>query len=147
MPVRWEGKNLIDMKESNLTFAEGFLGTQAAVAKKQGKLMMAFDWDKAAEIIKNRFNEHSDLVAEAGLQGDWNYTGGEIFNDKKPTNENYTYLTSNWATPTLILFWNGEEQEEVECFTTNKSRFNSDSKWDDESLKILGLELSDGIDD
>ena len=52
MPVRWEGKNLIDMKESNLTFAEGFLGTQAAVAKKQGKLMMAFDWDKAAEIIK-----------------------------------------------------------------------------------------------
>lgn len=132
------------MKRSNFTFAEGFLGTQAQEAKRQGKSMMTFDWDKAAEIIKNRFKEHKDLVAEAGLQGDWNYTGGEIFNDGKPTNENYTYLSSNWAIPTLILSWDGIEQEEIECFTNESERFHSDSKWDDEALKILGIDLSEG---
>ena len=132
------------MKTSNLSFAEGFFGTQGQTAREQGKSMMTFDWDKAAEIIKNRFNEHKDLVAEAGLEGDWNYTGGEIFNDGKPTNEDYTYLSSNWATPTLILSWDGIEQEEVECFTDENERFKSKSKWDDEALKILGIELSDG---
>ena len=132
------------MKTSNLTFAEGFLGIQAQEAKRQGKSMMTFDWDKAAEIIKNRFKEHKDLVAEAGLEGDWDYTGGEIFNDGKPTNENYTFLSSNWATPTLILSWDGIEQEEIQCFTNESERFQSNSKWDNEALKILGIELSDG---
>lgn len=131
------------MKQSNFSFAEGFLGTQAKEAKKQGKSMMAFDWDKAAEIIKDRFKEHNDLVAEAGLQGDWNYTGGEIFRDGSPTNEDYTYLSSNWATPTLILSWDDSEQEEIECFTNESERFEAKSKWDEVSLKILGLKLED----
>lgn len=129
------------MKTSNLTFAEGFLGTRSREAAKQGKPMMAFDWDKAAKTIKNRFREHKDLVAEAGLEGDWNYTGGEIFNNGKPTNGNYTYLSSNWATPTLILSWDGIEQEEIECFTNESERFQSDSKWDEKALKILGIDL------
>tara|TARA_R110002153_G_C13141927_1_gene481046 strand:- start:264 stop:659 length:396 start_codon:yes stop_codon:yes gene_type:complete len=129
------------MKTSNLSFAEGFLGTQAQVAKKQGKSMMTFDWDKASEIIKTRVKEHKDLTAEAGLEGDWDYTGGEIFADGKPTNDDYTYLSSNWATPTLILSWDGTEQEEIECFTNETERLKSYSKWDDESLKILGIEL------
>lgn len=132
------------MKTSELGFAEGFLSTRGQIAKKQGKPMMTFDWDKAAEIIKNRFKKHKDLVAEAGLERDWNYTGGEIFNDGKPTNEDYTYLSSNWATPTLILSWDGIEQEEIECFTDESERLQSDSKWDDEALKILGIELSEG---
>ena len=129
------------MKTSNLSFAEGFLGTQAQVARKQGKSMMTFDWDRASKIIKTRFKEHKDLIAEAGLEGDWNYTGGEIFADGKPTNDSYTYLSSNWATPTLILSWDGIEQEEIECFTDETERLQSDSKWDDESLKILGIDL------
>jgi len=126
------------MKRSEFTFAEGFLGTRADIAKSKGNPMKAFDWDKAAEIIKDKLKIHPNLSAEAGLQGDWNYTGGEIFVDGKPTNEEYTYLSSNWATPTLILSWGGCEQEEIECFAID-SRFDEDSKWDEDSLKILGI--------
>ena len=125
------------MKESNLTFAEGFEGKQAKETKKQGKKHMTFDWDKAALIIKERLKKDNNLVAEAGLQGDWNYTGGEIFAEGKPTEDNYTYLKSNWATPTLII----NDTEDIDCFTTEDSRFNENSKWDKESLSILGIEL------
>jgi len=129
------------MKQSNYTFAEGFYGTPAIAAKARGAKMKAFDWDKAAQIIKERFAQHPDLSAEAGLQGDWNYTGGVIFENGKPTKENYTYLSSNWAAPTLILSWDGNEQEELECSTEANERFDSDSKWDETSLGILGITL------
>ncbi len=129
------------MKTSNLTFAEGFLGTQAQEAKAKGAIFMAFDWDKAAKIIKEKFETNKDLVAEAGLEGDWNYTGGEIFENGKPTNDNYTYLQSNWAVPTLILSY-GEQSEEIECWTEANERFTAKTKWDDISLNILGLPLS-----
>lgn len=126
-------------KKSELTFEEGFLGVQAKIAK--GNPQKCFDWDKAAKIIKETLAKHPDLIAEAGLQGDWKYTGGIIFEEGKPTNENYTYLSSNWAIPTLILSWNDEEQEEIDCFITGEHRFNESSKWDDTSLDILGINL------
>ena len=129
------------MKTSNLTFSEGFLGIQASAAEAKGAIYMAFDWDKAAKIIKEKFETHKDLVAEAGLEGDWNYTGGEIFKDGKPTNDNYTYLQSNWAIPTLILTYN-EKSEEIECWIEANDRFNSDTKWDEISLNILKISLT-----
>ncbi len=130
------------MKKSELSF----LGTdvfdkQNSVPTSEKKKFKAFDWCKAAEIIKNHLAEHPDLVAEAGLQGDWNYTGGVIFEEGKPTNEHYTYLSSNWATPTIILEWDDEEQLEVDCWIEDK--YSSDSKWDDESLTILGIQMKD----
>lgn len=125
-----------------MTFAEGFLGLQAKAA--MGNPHKAFDWDKAAEIIKDRFSQHPDLVAEAGLQRDFDHTGGVIFCDGEPTNKNYTYLSSNWAIPTLILSWDGQEQEEIECFSLeDNSRFDENSKWDDQSISILGINLTD----
>lgn len=130
------------MKRSDLTFSEGFAGIQSKIARKKGAPQMKFDWDKAAAIIKERFSNHPDLIAEAGLQGDWDYTGGTIFEDGKPTNDEYTYLSSNWAKPTLILSCDGKEQEEIECFTTDEeSRFNEYSEWDECALKILGITL------
>lgn len=131
------------MKKSELSFLDGFNPNgQGQINRKLGKCQMAFDWDKAAEIIKEKLKEHPDLIAEAGLQGDWNYTGGKIFLDGKPTINSYTYLSSNWATPTLILHWDGREQEEIKCFIAGEeNRFNSDSKWDEKSLEILGIEL------
>ena len=125
------------MKESNLSFADGFDGSRANRATAQGAKMKAFDFDKAAEIIKEHLYEHPDLIAEAGLQGDWNYTGGVIFENGVPDSESYTYLASLWATPTLILSWDGIEQMEIPCHCEANDRFNSDSKWDDQSLKIL----------
>lgn len=129
------------MKQSNLTFLDGFSGTEAKAAKVQGKTQKAFDWDKAAQIIKDKYKEHADLRCEAGLQGDWEYTGGCIFKKGKPYNDSFTYLSSNWAIPTLILEWDGEEQEEIDCFIeASDSRFDSSSKWDKISLEILGID-------
>lgn len=130
------------MKQSNLSFADGFNPNgQGQINRKLGKPLMVFDWDKAAEIIKEKLKLHPDLKAEAGLQGDWAYTGGVIFENGKPTNDEYTYLQSNWAKPTLILEWDGEEQEEIICETEGNERFGSDSKWDDKSLAILEIGL------
>jgi len=132
------------MKKSELSFTDGFLGIQANAAKSRGEKMKAFNWDKAAQIIKDKLSEYPNLYAEAGLQGDWNYTGGEIFSDGKPTNSGYTYLSSNWAIPTLLLYNNGDEIAEIECHVIQEgTRFNSDSKWDNESIKILGINLED----
>lgn len=129
------------MKQSNLSFADGFLGIESQAARQRGAIQKAFDWDKAAVIIKENLTLHPNLKAEAGLQGDWTYTGGVIFEDGKPTNDDYTYLSSNWATPTLILSWDGEEQIEVDCQTDNDERFKEDSKWDEQSLSILGINI------
>jgi len=128
------------MKRTELTFAEGFTTNRGRNDNPQ----MKFDWDKAALIIKEKCLEHKNLIAEAGLQGDWDHTGGIIFEENKPTNDEYTYLSSNWATPTLILSYNdgNDEQEEIECYTTDEdSRFDSDSKWDETSLELLGISL------
>ena len=129
------------MKESTLSFAEGFTAPNAILAKERGEEQKAFDWDKAAEIIKKEYESHKDLVAEAGLEGDWEFTGGCIFKNGKPTNDDYTYLSSIWAIPTLILSWNGTEQKEISCYTNESERFNSCSKWDKKSLSILGIKL------
>lgn len=127
------------MKQNNLTFGQGFLGIQSQAAA--GNPQKVFDWNKAASIIKDKYKKHKDLIAEAGLQGDWDYTGGIIFKEGKPINDNYTYLSSNWATPKLILSWNNQEQEEIECFLIGEDKYSSDSKWDEESLKTLGIDL------
>lgn len=127
------------MKESNLSFLDGFFGPPSSV--KKSKVQMAFDWDKAATAIKEIYKTHPSLLAEAGLQGDWKYTGGIIFEDGKPTNENYTYLSSNWAIPTLILSWDGQEQLEFECWREEDERFCCYTKWDETSLNILGIPL------
>lgn len=130
------------MKQSNLSFADGFNPNgQGQINRKLGKPLMAFDWDKAAKIIKKELKLHPNLIAEAGLQGDWFYTAGIIFENGKPTNNYYTYLCSNWAKPTLILEWDGEEQKEVICEIESNERFNKDTKWDEKSLNILGIEL------
>lgn len=123
------------MKRSELTFAEGFTTTRG----KNNNPQKAFDWAKAAKIIKIHLINHPDLIAEAGLQGDWDFTGGIIFKNGKPTVDDYTYLSSNWARPTLILSWDGEEQFEEECWEQEK--YNESSKWDEESLSILGIPL------
>lgn len=125
------------MKQSNLTFIEGFLILKQNKQKKQNKTQKAFDWDKAAKIIKEKYKEFPNLIAEAGLQGDWEYTGGVIFENGEPTNDNYTYLSSNWATPTLLLFDGYTEIDEIDCSIEKSDRFNADTKWDEQSLKIL----------
>lgn len=128
------------MRESKLTFGEGFLGIDAQKARKKGNIQKAFDWDKAATLIKERLVKHPQLEAEAGLEGDWACTGGYIFTDGKPNNDSYTYLSSNWATPTLIITSNSDS-ESFECYVEENDRMHSDTKWDKTSLEILGVSL------
>lgn len=133
-------KTIKNMKLTEMTFAEGFLGLYS----NNDNPHRAFDWDKAAEIIKEQYKLYPDLIAEAGLQRDWRYTAGVIFENGKPTNESYTYLASNWATPTLILTVDGDEILEIECsIIQDGSRFNSKSSWDEQSLRVLGIPLEE----
>ena len=48
------------MKESKLSFAEGFLGVDASLNKD--KPQMKFDWDKAAEIIKDELKKDYRII-------------------------------------------------------------------------------------
>ena len=48
--------------ETSLAFAMGYLN--------RNNPTMVFDWDKAAELIR----EYNPSYAAAGLQGDWEYT-------------------------------------------------------------------------
>jgi len=128
------------MKQSNYSFIDGLLIDNAKISKAKGNVHNAFDWDKAAAIIREKVKVHPDLRAEAGLQGDWEYTGGIIFEDGKPVIDGGTYLQSNWATPTMILSWDDEEQEEIPCFTEGNARFNESTTWDEISLAILSAE-------
>lgn len=121
------------MKESKLSFVEGFLGSTAPM----GSPLKAFNFDMAANLIKEKLKDHPDLIAEAGLEGDWDYTGGVIFQDGKPVSDDYTYLASNWAIPTLIFSWGEKEQESIDCWVEENKRFNSNSQWDEQSLKLL----------
>lgn len=64
----------------------------------RGNSSKVFDWNKAATIIK----KEQPISASAGLDMDWEWTGGEIWNGKiVPERETYTYLASTWATPKL----------------------------------------------
>lgn len=53
------------MKRSELTFMEGFTTTRSMNSNP----LKAFDWNKAAEIIKIKLVDYPNLTAEAGLQG------------------------------------------------------------------------------
>lgn len=80
------------------------MDTSSAFAMGQvnrGQALKVFDWDKAAELIRER----KPTVASAGLAGDWEYTGGCIYENGAPVpkDETYTYLASTWATPQLDM--------------------------------------------
>ncbi len=91
-----------------------------------------FNWDLAAQLIRER----KPAIARAGLLEDWGCTGGVIFNDEKPTpaNKTYTFLSSKWATPVLML-----DSEIVECwvYKTDAPEWNCDTYWPESALKIL----------
>jgi len=102
----------------------------------RGKQVKAFDWVRAAEIIKAKLAEDSGIKVEAGLCGDWEYTGGPIFSNGVPDMEGYTYLASGWATPAMIITSSNGDEIEIPCFET-EGRYDSDSKWPEEALQIL----------
>lgn len=96
----------------------------------------SFDWLTAAKIIKARFAEDSGIRVEAGLCDDWAYTGGCIFENGEPNVDDYTYLSSTWATPAMIITMSNGDEIEIPCFES-EGKYHSDSKWPEESLNVI----------
>jgi len=92
--------------------------------------MMIFDWDKAAQLILER----KPKTASAGLSGDWEWTGGEIYRSGEIVDDEYTYLGSTWATPMLEM-----DGDEVECYQMQSDdlKWDEKTKWPDSARKIL----------
>lgn len=107
---------------------------RATSAQAAGAKQMIFDWNKAAQLIKER----SPRIASAGLQSDWEYTGGTIYTDEDgplTREDSYTYLSSNWATPELDL-----DGDIIPCFITsdnNPENWDSSTMWPASALEIL----------
>lgn len=91
-----------------------------------------FDWDKAARIIKER---HANS-ASAGLQDDWEYTGGPILKGGMPVDREVSccYLASNWAIPELEI-----GGEVIECFKMEREApgWDAETFWPESALEIL----------
>lgn len=96
----------------------------------RGREPKVFDWVKAARIIR----ESGKSRARAGLQGDWDYTGGVIYQDGEPVKETCTYLSSTWAIPELLI-----GGKLIECWLWEKDSHGWDAytEWPDEALEAL----------
>lgn len=98
----------------------------------RGKEMKVFDWLKAARMIRERNVKN----AGAGLSGDWEYTGGEIFSDGEitPAKDTYTYLASTWATPELDI-----DGKRIDCYLMESDTPGWDARtyWPEEAILIL----------
>ena len=111
---------------------------QSQIAMASGAVGRVFDWDRAARRIK----ESGAKVAGAGLQQDWEWTGGDIYRDGVPIPswDTYTYLSSPWAIPELSL--DGVVED---CFIArdpenNPQGWNSSTYWPNSALEILTAE-------
>jgi hypothetical protein len=92
---------------------------------------MVFDWVKAARLIV----EKKPREASAGLENDWEWTGGLIYKDGAPVpkDDTYTYLASTWATPELDL-----DDELIDCYVMEgETDWNQSTYWPQVALDIL----------
>ena len=107
-------------------------------ARATGARGQVFDWDKAARLIR----ESGATSASAGLSGDWEWTGGSILTDGKPTPaaDTYVYLASLWATPELML---GEDGDLIDCGKPTEDgpdAWDAGTYWPASALAILNGE-------
>ena len=114
------------------------MNTMAAFAMgfaNRGNEPMVFDWDKAAELIK----EKGIRNAGAGLRGDYGNTAGDILSDGEPVMDDYTFLASTWATPMLLIYGDdGWYSEEILCYVMKSmTAWKHDTKCTKSALAIL----------
>ena len=116
-----------------LGFAEGMMiGIAKRATGRVGNGVMVFDWDRAAQIIRDQKPSH----VEAGLSGDWDYTGGPIYANGAivPKNSTYTFLSSFWATPQIEIDGN-----RIDCFVMqgDDCQWGSYTYWPESARSIL----------
>lgn len=109
-----------------------FMGFSMGEANREKKLMV-FDWDKAAQIIKERKPE----IANAGLCYNWEYTGGCIYENGKPFLDDNTYLASTWAVPELQI----DDCKVIPCYKMKSEtpKWDASTKWPKSALEILNF--------
>jgi len=93
--------------------------------------LMVFDWIKAAKLIV----ENPEVTIEAGLRGDWEYTGGVIWQDGKPVKE-YVYLASTWAKPEIEIDGDREDCWIYQAESPNEE-WSSSTHYPPEARRIL----------
>lgn len=118
------------------------MDTRSAVTNNlssRGRRPRVFDWDTAAR----RIRETGASYAEAGLGGDWEWTGGAILAEGVlvPSSETYTYLASTWAVPELEL--EGEGPEQCWVYQDESPGWHAGTYWPDSALEILRLTSSE----
>lgn len=102
---------------------------RAEIARANNDPMRVFDWNKAAQILKERNPE----VAEAGLSDDLEWTSGIIWYNHEPIMDDYTFLASCWAVPVLII-----DDVEIECWVyMDDVIWNADTKWPDSAIEVI----------
>jgi hypothetical protein len=96
-----------------------------------------FDWDEAAR----RIVASGATTASAGLEGDWEWTGGKILRNGAPVppTETYTYLASTWAIPELIL---GDGIPEPCWRWKDGCDWDAETYWPQSALDILNRAAS-----
>lgn len=106
----------------------------ATVKRKANSKMKVFDWHKAVRIIK----KHNIKNASAGLAEDWSYTSDVILKNGKPItidDDTYTYLSSVWATPVLLI--EGTD-EGIECWCwDDHCEWGAETNWPESALKLF----------
>jgi hypothetical protein len=102
----------------------------------QDRELMVFDWIRAARMI----HDSNATEVSAGLAGDWEWTGGQIITDGKPTprDDTYVYLASTWARPEIEI--NGDRHD---CFVMQSETpgWDCDTYWPPEAKAILRGEI------
>lgn len=97
-----------------------------------------FDWDKAAKIILER----KPYEAWAGLGGDFGNTGDVIYEENNIVTGGYTYLSSYWATPKLLLMDENtlgfEDGEHIPCWKwKDETEWDAHTVWPQSAVNIL----------
>ena len=96
----------------------------------RGREMRVLDWDRAARIIL----EHRPSFAIAGLSKDMEWTSGIIYKDGEAISDSYTYLSSTWAKPVLLL----NDGEEIDCYVMESdTEWDAHTKWPQSAINIL----------
>jgi len=98
-------------------------------ARARGAALMVFDWDKAARLIRERGAQE----ASAGLNSDWEWTGGEILTggEPAPREDCHAYLASLWVIPEIEI-----DGELMDCWC-HHDEWDAYTVWPESALAIL----------
>jgi len=87
-----------------------------------------FDWAEAEKLI----NQHSPVMAWAGLSGDWKSTAGLIWDGSRVYDEESGFLSSDWATPMIEMDIDGFDRTVfMECWVYQDDEHPHRTTWPD----------------